>query len=176
VNPRSMLHRWIPGGKGMRHFGIVAGLGMSLTALAARGQDNSYDFRATPDYKALKPDQQQALEQVHCDFVLLWGALDMYMRDHENRAPENMEALMPHYLKELPKDPFATKETAADTYLGNYLPSPEGWGYRYRRGQADSFIIASVGLPSFPYLAKTGNIGLYRPRGTWISGRQPGSR
>jgi hypothetical protein len=137
------------------------------------GGDESYEFRSSPAYHALKPAEQQALEQVHRDFVLLWGALDLYLREHENLAPEKLESLVPQYLKELPPDPFATKETAEGKDLGRYVSSRDGWGYRYRRGQGDSFIIASVGLPDFPYLAKSGNVGLYMPRGTWISGRQP---
>lgn len=34
-------------------------------------------------------------------------------------------------------------------------------------------LIASVGLPDFPYLAARGNIGLYICKGTWISGINP---
>jgi beta-lactamase regulating signal transducer with metallopeptidase domain len=131
-----------------------------------------YDFRESSNYKALDAGARQSLETVHRDFALLWGALDMYIREHNNRAPENLEALVPRYLKELPKDPFATDETAAQKVRGNYMiRSLDGRGYWYRQGSGDAFIISSVGLPDFPYLAET-NVGLYLARGNWVSGLQ----
>jgi hypothetical protein len=157
----------------MRVCMLLALFPLAFTAMIALGDEKWYDFRSSPSYQALKPDEQRALEQVHRDFVLLRGALDMYAEDHRGEAPENLEALAPRYLRELPKDPFATKATAEAKDLGNYTPSLAGWGYRYRAGQGNSFIIASVGLPQFPYLAEKGNVGLYRPKGLWISGRQP---
>jgi hypothetical protein len=94
----------------------------------------------------------------------------MYIREHKNRAPENLEALVPRYLKELPKDPFATDKTAAQKDPGYKIRSLNGWGYWYRQGSGDAFIIYSVGLPDFPYLAESGNVGLYLARGNWVSG------
>jgi hypothetical protein len=156
----------------MRLYVLLAVLSLALTSTSARGADKPYDFRSSAAYKALKAEERQALEQVHRDFALLWGALDLYLREHGGGAPERLEALVPRYLTELPKDPFATKETAAGKDLGVYAPSRDGWGYRYRRGEGDAFVIASVGLPDFPYLAASGNVGLYRPRGLWLSGEQ----
>lgn len=156
----------------MRLCMLLAVVSMALVPIRTPASEEVYDFRSSPSYQALQPMQQQALEQVHRDFVLLWGALDMYAEDHRGQAPDNLEALVPRYLQELPKDPFATKATAAEKNLGNYTPSQGGWGYRYRPGQGDSYIVASVGLPEFPYLAEKGNVGLYRPKGTWISGLQ----
>jgi RNA polymerase sigma factor (sigma-70 family) len=131
-----------------------------------------YDFRSSPSYQALKPEQRQALEQVHRDFVLLWGALDMYAEEHQGRVPQRLEDLVPRYLKDLPRDPFATEATAAEKEVAPYTPSLGGWGYRYRPGQGNSFIVASVGLPEFPYLAEKGNVGLHQLKGLWLSGRQ----
>jgi hypothetical protein len=34
-------------------------------------------------------------------------------------------------------------------------------------------VIASVGLPQFPYLAERSNVGLYVCKGIWISGHNP---
>jgi hypothetical protein len=129
-----------------------------------------YDFQNSPRYHALDDVQRRSLDQVHRDFVLLWGALDLYARGHEGRMPKDLESLVPIYLKELPKDAFATEASAEEKDLGNYVKSRDGWGYRYRPGNAGAFVIASAGLPDFPYLAKSGNVGLYIARGTWISG------
>ena len=69
--------------------------------------------------------------------------------------------------------PFATKTSAAEKEIRPYLPSLDGYGYRYRQGQGRSWITTSVGLPKFPYLAQRGNVSLYMPKGIWLSGRQP---
>ncbi|HVK11942.1 MAG TPA: sigma-70 family RNA polymerase sigma factor [Gemmataceae bacterium] len=132
-----------------------------------------YDFRESASYKALTADQREKLEQVTRDFVLLWGALDLYARDHNDTMPARLEELVPRYLKELPKDPFATKATAEEKSVpATYVMSADGWGYRYRQGKEDSFVIHSVGLPDFPYRSDKGNVSLHTVRGTWLSGRQ----
>jgi RNA polymerase sigma factor (sigma-70 family) len=131
-----------------------------------------YDFRESVNYKGLPADQREKLEQVTRDFVLLWGALDLCARDHKGTMPAKLEDLVPRYLKDLPRDPFATKATADEKKLDPYTPSLQGLGYRYRPGRADSFVLMSVGLADFPYLAEKGNVGLYIARGTWISGRE----
>jgi RNA polymerase sigma factor (sigma-70 family) len=131
-----------------------------------------YDFRESVRYKGLPAAERETLEQVNRDFVLLWGALDLYARDHKGAMPAKLEGLVPRYLKELPKDPFATKATADENPPANYVTSAGGWGYRYRPGRTDSFVLMSVGLSDFPYLAETGNVGLYIARGTWLSGRE----
>jgi uncharacterized protein (TIGR03067 family) len=139
-----------------------------------RKAEAPYDFRASPRYRALSAADRQSLEQVNHDFALLWGALDLYAEEHLRAVPETLDALVPRYLKELPKDPFATKATAEEKKLGPYVASRDGWGYRYRPGRGNySFVLASVGLPDFPYLAASGNVGLYRARGLWLTGRQP---
>jgi len=139
------------------------------------GDDDWYDFRATAAYAALDQSAREALEQVRRDFVLLWGALDMYADDHGGQLPVSLDELAPRYLRRLPVDPFATEVGAAEKDLGGYVPSCNGRGYRYRRGAEGNraWCLASVGLPQFPYLAERGNIGLYMCKGTWISGMNP---
>ena len=83
----------------------------------------------------------------------------------------NCPRLVPAYLKELPRDPFATK-SAAKKDLGHYKPSLDGFGYRYRPGQGNAFLLSSVGLPGFPYPAERGNVDLYIAKGFWTGGGQ----
>jgi hypothetical protein len=137
--------------------------------------DLSYDFRASEAYRQLAPADRQRLEQVRRDQVLLWGALDMYADGHNGEVPETLDALVPRNLAELPKDPFATSQAAADSEAPGYTKSKEGWGYRYKRGAPGNraWVISSVGLPDFPYLAEHGNVGLYMCKGLWISGINP---
>lgn len=128
-----------------------------------------YNFRTSPQYKALSADDRGKLDAVHNDFNLLWGALHRFASEHNDAVPMSLEDLVPRYLKSLPKDPFATAITAAKTDLGIYRSSLGGCGYHYCRGKGQSWIVASVGLPDFPYLAERGNVGLYLPKGRWIS-------
>jgi hypothetical protein len=150
----------------------LLGLIVVLAACVTASADDrvNYDFRVRDDYAALSATLRDKLETVNRDLVLLWGALDMYADEHEHKAPDSPEVLVPHYLGELPRDPFATKATAAETELKPNKPSLEGWGYRYRPTGTQARVIYSVGLPEFPYLAKAGNIGLYRAKGLWLGG------
>src|ERR1035437_42556 len=138
--------------------------------------DAVYDFRRSEAFVRLSPIDKEKLEQVKREQVLLLGALDMYADGHQGNPPENLDALVPKYLKDLPSDPFATESSAGEKDWHDYTPSKKGWGYRYRRGAAGNraWAIASVGLPQFPYLAEKGNVGLYVCKGTWIGGVNPG--
>jgi hypothetical protein len=132
-----------------------------------------YNFRESDAYARLSKDDRAKLEQIHRDFMMLWGALDKYCDDHAGRPPETLSELVPFYLAELPADPFATKETANGKKLGAYKVSKDGWGYRYRKGamygQDDrAWVLSSVGLPDFPYLAERSNVGLYICKGIWL--------
>ena len=69
-----------------------------------------YNFRTSAAYRALKPAEREKLEQVHRDFVLLWGALDMYAEENQGQVPDELSELVPGYLKDLPRDPFATTQ------------------------------------------------------------------
>jgi len=140
-------------------------------SLVAMGSDrDQYDFRQSKQYAALSGEDRDKIETVNRDFALLWGALDMYADDHENKAPDTLEELVPHYLRELPRDPFATEETAAEHDTHPNKPSCDGWGYRYRPTQTQAWVIASVGLKDFPYLARRDNKGLYKAKGFWTGG------
>lgn len=130
-----------------------------------------YDYRTAPEYASLTNEEKQKLEQVHREFVLLRGALDLYAEEHDDQAPKTLDELVPRYLHELPKDPFATTTTAVEKKLGLYTSSLGGWGYRYRQGRGDSWVISSVGLEGFPFQGKN-NVDLYRAKGEWISGKQ----
>ena len=150
---------------------LLIGTMLGLACLIASADDRAvYDFRASAQYAALSADDREKLETVHRDLVLLWGALDMYADEHEHKGPDKLEQLVPHYLRELPRDPFATKTTAAETELTPNKSSLEGWGYRYRPTGTQAWVLCSVGLPEFPYLAKEGNIGLYHAKGLWLGG------
>jgi hypothetical protein len=131
-----------------------------------------YNYRSSKAYRALKPAEQRMLDQVHRDFVLLWGPLDMYAEANGGQVPKKLSDVVPLYLKELPRDPFATKATARQEKLGPYSQSCDGFGHRYRTGAGNAFVVSSVGLPGFPYLAQRGNVDLYVAKGTWISGNQ----
>ena len=162
-----MMRKWIAGfGPGM-----LAGV-IALHAANGAPANERYDFRNAPEYAALTREDRVRLEQVHHDFVLLWGAMDLYVQDHDGQAPRRLEELTPLYLRVLPRDPFATDVSAAEPQIAPYKPSLDGRGYRYRPGVGTAWIIASVGLPGFPYLSAEGNIDLYIANGTWISGRQ----
>ena len=141
---------------------------LSVSAIAAE----RYHYRTSEAYAALDPSEQKKLDQVDRDFVLLWGALDMYAEHHYGQVPKTLAELVPTCLKELPNDPFATDETAKRAVPKGYVPSLDGRGYRYCPGIGNAFAISSVGLKKFPYLAEKGNIGLYTAKGHWAGGRQ----
>jgi hypothetical protein len=147
---------------------------LSFIALLSLAETR-YDFRASAAYAQLSAADQHRLEQVRRDQVLLWGALDLYADEHDGGLPATLDDLVPRYLAELPADPFATRETANSKPSHRYAPSKEGWGYRYQPGAPGNraWVIASVGLPQFPYLAEKGNVGLYICKGVWISGINP---
>jgi hypothetical protein len=134
-----------------------------------------YNFRTSEAYRKLSGKDRKRLERVHRDLMMLWGALDRYADHHDGNPPETLEKLVPHYLAELPTDPFATDETARQKGAKPYRVSKDGRGYHYRKGAPGNraWCLASAGLPDFPYLAARGNIGLYVCKGTWISGRNP---
>jgi WD40 repeat protein len=118
---------------------------------AAYNDSEEYDFRKSAEYAALSAEDRSRIEQVHRDLTLLWGALDQYVYDNDGSSPPSLNALVPVYLDELPKDPFATKASADAAPPGRFLPSLDGWGYRYLRGHSGCWIIRSVGrsLPRF---------------------------
>jgi hypothetical protein len=137
-----------------------------------------YNFRKSDAYKQLSKENKDKLEQVHRHLTMLWAALDRYCDDHDGNPPQRLEQLAPDYLAELPSDPFATEETKKERPAAN-TPSKNGWGYRYRKGPQmlvgkdfqdavkRSWVLSSVGLPNFPYLAERNNIGLYIAKGIW---------
>src|SRR6516164_6579123 len=155
----------------MKYFALAFVL---CATVLARG-DLSYDFRKSDAYGQLVPADRERLEQVRRDQALLWGALDMYADEHNGEVPELLDTLVPRYLAEQPKDPFAAAQTAAENEAPGYAKSKEGWGYRYKRGAPGNraWVLSSVGLPDFPYLAEHGNVGLYICKGVWISGKNP---
>jgi hypothetical protein len=145
---------------------------VSFTALLAPAESR-YDFRASVAYGQLSAADRQRLEQVRRDQVLLWGALDMYADEHNEKLPATLDELVPKYLAELPSDPFAAPATGSVQPTQGYTQSKGGLGYRFTRGLPGNraWVISSVGLPDFPYLAERGNVGLYVCKGLWISGK-----
>jgi len=157
----------------MKALTIFSMLPVAVVTTQAETYAQPYNFRASAAYQQLSAADKTKLETATRDMTLLWGALDRYADDHNGLTPASLDDLVPRYLKELPKDPFATKESANEDRGDTYRASLDGYGYWYRQGQGRSWIVSSVGLPQFPYLAERGNVGLYLPKGTWISGFQP---
>ncbi|PWT83529.1 MAG: hypothetical protein C5B58_06430 [Acidobacteria bacterium] len=150
-------------------------LGFLSLAVSLVASEKPYDFRASDAYRKLSAADKQRLEQVQRDLVLLWGALDMYSDEHAGSLPATLDTLVPRYLVELPSDPFATERTANIQKAQDETLSRNGVGYRFKKGSLGNraWVISSVGLPDFPYLAERGNVGLYICKGTWLSGRNP---
>src|SRR5205085_2247990 len=101
----------------------LAFLSFSILLAAA---DKQYEFRASAAYRQLSATDRQRLEQVVRDQVLIWGALDMFADEHSGTPPQTLDELVPHYLAELPSDPFATGETASEREIGSYARSKAG--------------------------------------------------
>ena len=153
---------------------LLLAFSVSTPVATTQPKADGYDFRATPAYAALTDQQREKLLQVQRDFAMLWGALDMYADEHGDHVPPKLEDLVPRYLPELPRDPFATEQTAGEKDPDKEK-SLQGWGYRYElsgfllfgKGHTRAWSISSVGLPDFPFLAAKGNIGLYKCKGLW---------
>ncbi len=156
----------------MKRILFLTFLSLAVSLVAA---EKPYDFRAADAYRKLPGADKQRLEQVHRDLVLLWGALDIYADEHSGNPPATLDDLVPKYLAELPSDPFATQDTASAQTTHGYTQSKKGMGYRFKQGAPGNraWVIASIGLADFPYLAERGNVGLYVCKGTWISGINP---
>jgi protocatechuate 3,4-dioxygenase beta subunit len=137
-------------------------------------RDRPYNFRDSWAYEQLSESDRGKLETVHRDLILLYGALDLYAAHNSGSVPEKLEGLVPLYLSELPTDPFAKGGTAvSDEWSKFYVPSKKGRGYGYKAGARGStaWVVASVGLPKFPYRARRGK-GLYLAKGAWSGGEQ----
>ncbi|MBI5821584.1 MAG: protein kinase [Verrucomicrobia bacterium] len=156
------------------------GMPAAIPAGATSSQTNSppaiivgsYDFRKSDAYRKLSAEDREKLEQVTRDFMLLWTSLERFADEHDGQLPDTLDQLVPQYFSELPADPFATAKTAQEGAAG-YQKSKSGWGYRYRKGAPGNraWIVASAGLPNFPYLAEKGNVGLGLCKGIWLSGK-----
>ena len=131
-----------------------------------------YEYWDTDAYRALPRADQIKLDRAHADFHLLWGALDRYADMNAGAVPASLDELVPGVLKELPADPFATAATAARTNADAYASSKQGWGYHYLHAAPNrrAWVLKSVGLPEFPYLAPAGNQGLFVAKGFWSGG------
>lgn len=116
----------------MRPIVVVLLVSCILHATVALAE-NGYDFRISDAYTKLSKEDCAKLEQVHRDFMMLWGALDRYADSHDGNPPEMLAQLVPDFLGDLPTDPFATAETARHKDTKPYEMSKDGWGYRYRR-------------------------------------------
>ena len=137
--------------------------------------EDRYNFRESDAYAKLSKEDRAKLEQVHRDFMMLWGALDRYADQHDGNPPDTLDQLVPYFLADLPTDPSATDETVKDQNKKGYRTSKGEKGYRYRKGAPGNraWCLSSVGLPGFPYLAAKGNVDLYVCKGEWISGMNP---
>jgi hypothetical protein len=130
-------------------------------ATATAGDHTKYNFRSTPQYRALSAENRKKLKQVDRDFAKLSEAVRKYASDHKGSNPPSLEALVPKYLHKLPNDPFASAATPAKKPTAGWQPSLKGRGYQCTPNDTWFFRIASAGLPKFPYLCEQ-NYGLYR--------------
>lgn len=159
--------------KHMTCIGVLVGLllivtGMNPTSTVAQedagttknpAAEAPYDYTTSPAWKNLSDEERDGIDRVSRDFVLLWGAIDMHVQSHGGQLPDSLGDLVPGVLQSLPIDPFAS----------------DGSTYGYRQGAPGNYAycLLSAGLPSFPYLAASGNTGLHLCRGNWISGMNP---
>ncbi|MHB8974073.1 MAG: hypothetical protein ACYC4N_26860 [Pirellulaceae bacterium] len=134
---------------------------VSVVATAFGDAVANYNFRKTTQYMVLSVKNREKLEQVDRDLDAIVDAIKKYAHDHGGTNPSSLDALVPEYLRKLPKDPFATASTAAKKPVHGYRQSLDGWGYQYKLDSQMFVHVASVGLPRFPYLRKQ-NYGLYR--------------
>ena len=77
-----------------------------------------YDYRTHPAWDALTVETQERVEQVTRDFVLLWGAIDMYIYMHGCEQPQTLDELVPSILRSLPIDPFSQDESSYNYRVG----------------------------------------------------------
>ena len=61
-----------------------------------------HDFRKSDAYTKLPREDRAKLEQVHRDFMMLWGALDRYADSHDGNPPEVLTQLVPDFVGDLP--------------------------------------------------------------------------
>jgi hypothetical protein len=152
---------------------IVLLAAAALVAGIATAEDipPRYNYRLSEEFAALSNGDRDRVDQVNRDLTLLWGALDLYAEEHAGKVPKCLDDLVPGYLDKLPRDPFATDETASrkETW---YQKSLDGRGYQYHPGTGRAFVLRSAGLPAFPYRGRSGNGGLVQSRGYWRDGRQ----
>lgn len=149
-------------------------------------QQQKYDYRDSAQYRGLNADDRAKLDQFATDMVSLETAIKKHMRDRNGQAPETLEALVPKYLLQLPRDPFHTPVSQPNKYHKHYQESLSGSGYLYMRRRAssivkswepltfhsteDSWRIKSVGLPDFPLrspVESKNRRGLVRSAGYW---------
>lgn len=159
----------------MSHIATIAlFVGVALGTSKAEKREK-YNFRKSEECKQLFKENRDKQEQVHRDLTMFWGVLDRYCDDHDGNPPKKIEELTPVYLAELPSDPFTTKETQMEKLKVN-TPSKDGdidigSGAMFMSPGIDtrrSWVLASVGLPEFPYNAARNNIGLYTAKGIWL--------
>ena len=154
--------------------GCVFALHVSAAEPVKAGRDSSpYNYRDTPAYKALTDDEKTKLDAVRRNFATLSGPLDRFADFHGGHTPRSLSELVPDYLPELPVDPFATNESAAEQLQHDPHAPLQGLGYGYRPGAGENRIwcLSSAGLSEFPFLTDQGNIGLYVCKGIWLSGK-----
>jgi hypothetical protein len=146
----------------MKHlFALTAVYVAGVVATVIAGDHTKFDFRSTPECAALSAEKREKLEQVDRDFSQLSAEISKYADDHGGRNPTSLDALVPKYLRKLPKDPFATASTAAEKPAYGWRKSLDGRGYQCTPDDPMFFHVASAGLPGFPYLCEQ-NYGLYR--------------
>jgi len=146
----------------MKHLFALTAMYLAGFAATALADDHTrYNFRSTPEYAALSSEKREKLEQVGRDFSKLSAAIKRYANDHDGENPKSLDALVPKYIRKLPKDPFVTASTAAAKPAYGWKKSLDGRGYQCTPDDPMFFHIASVGLPGFPYLCEQ-NYGLYR--------------
>jgi len=135
-----------------------------------RAEKEPYDYHKSEAYSKLTKDQQKRMAVAEKRLKKIQASLHKYSDDYNGNAPTSLELLVPKYLDKLPKDPFATKESAAEKAedIKPLLHSVDGRGFRYRSGRARSWWLYSVGLRDFPFRYDSkNNTGVGYVQGYW---------
>jgi hypothetical protein len=131
------------------------------------GSDLARIRKSLHAFSALSPADRGRVDQVERDLARITKALHAYADAHGGNAPASLVKLVPDYLSDVPRDPFATAESDADKSLLTFGKPAGERGYRYRGGVLHTWILRSVGLPTFP--CRDGH-GLSRDTAMWSGG------
>lgn len=132
----------------------------------------AYDYRVSPAFRALSPNNRDHLKRVVKDFEALKAAITRYMADHNQVPPDSLSRLTPKYITSLPQDPFARADSPLPKGGISFQRSLKGRGYLYRFRPGSTYRaweLRSAGLPDFPLRFRNAkhSLGLVERQGYW---------